>query len=96
MADVLIASGVIFAVLGGWLWVQALYRRFALQHPELGPFRPDSACGGSCDACGSDRCDAGHDAQREPQLAVRVAFEAAGECGAVSAGRRQTNESTGG
>jgi hypothetical protein len=96
MADVLIASAVIFAVLGGWLCVQALYRRFALQHPELGPFRPDSACGGSCDACGSDRCEAGGDAQGAPQLAVRVAFEAAGERGKVSAGRRRNNESTGG
>ena len=63
MADVLIASGVIFAVLGGWLWVQALYRRFATEHPELGPFRPDSACGGSCESCSTGECDAGGPAQ---------------------------------
>lgn len=74
MVDVLVASGVIFAVLGGWLWVQALYRRFAMQHPELGPFRPDSACGGSCEACGTGECDPGDSAQ----ASIRVVLQPAG------------------
>jgi hypothetical protein len=87
MVDVLIASGVIFAVLGGWLWVQASYRRFAARYPELGPFRPNSACGGSCEACGSDGCEAGDD--KKPALAapVRVAFG--------TPGRSDYEESTG-
>ena len=87
MADVLIASGVIFAVLGGWLWVQALYRRFAAQHPELGPFRPDSACGGSCEACSSGECEAGVIAKPARAASVRVTFG--------TAGRSDYEESTG-
>lgn len=32
----LIAMLIIFAVLGGWVGVQALYRRFSARHPEMG------------------------------------------------------------
>ena len=85
MADVLVASGVIFAVLAGWLWVQALYRRFAVAHPELGPFRQDSACGGSCESCGSGDCDAGDPAPA--QAPVRVVLQ--------PAGTRDNHDSTG-
>lgn len=49
MADFLLTSLVIFAVLSGWLYVQELYRGFARRHPELGPFRREEGCGGcSC------------------------------------------------
>ncbi len=57
MVRFLLASGVIFGALVGWLYVQELYRRFAAQHPELGPFRSEGAgCGGGC-ACSGNRCD---------------------------------------
>ena len=37
----LAAIGLIFALLAGGILVQALYRRFARHHPELGPFREE-------------------------------------------------------
>ena len=43
----LAAIGLIFALLAGGILVQALYRRFARHHPELGPFREEKGCG-SC------------------------------------------------
>lgn len=49
MATYLIAIGLIFAILAGGIAVQALYRRFAARHPELGPFREEKSCG-SCTA----------------------------------------------
>ncbi|CAG0926815.1 MAG: hypothetical protein EFKGCFLK_01608 [Rhodocyclaceae bacterium] len=49
MATYLLAIGAIFAILAGGLAVQALYRRFAARHPELGPFREEKNCG-SCSA----------------------------------------------
>ncbi len=57
MLRVLAASGLIFAVMVGWIWVQQRYARFAAAHPQLGPFRsPDGSCGGGC-ACGSGSCE---------------------------------------
>jgi len=41
-----IAVGIILAVLGGWLAVQAAVRRFAARHPEFGPAREE--CAGGC------------------------------------------------
>jgi hypothetical protein len=56
MVDFLLASGVILAVLIGWLYVQDLYRRFAARHPELGPFRAEGQGGcGNC-SCSGGRC----------------------------------------
>ncbi|MCB1872295.1 MAG: hypothetical protein KDI49_09905 [Gammaproteobacteria bacterium] len=48
MGTYLLAVGVILAVLGGWVAVQNLSRRFAAQHPEFGPYREK---GGGCGAC---------------------------------------------
>ena len=50
MADFLLASLAIFAVLVGWVWVQQTYARFAARNPTLGPFR------GEGDRCGSGGC----------------------------------------
>ena len=55
MAKAILAAGVIFGVMVGWLYVQDLYRRFARRHPELGPYRSEGGCGGSC-ACGKGSC----------------------------------------
>jgi len=58
MVEVLTASLVVFGVLAGWLWVEALYRRFAARHPESGPFRDSSGgCGGGCCSCSRGACD---------------------------------------
>ena len=55
MAKAILAAGVIFAVMVGWLYVQDLYRRFARRHPELGPYRGEGGCGGSC-SCRQGSC----------------------------------------
>ncbi|MCC6658797.1 MAG: hypothetical protein IT512_11480 [Rhodocyclaceae bacterium] len=49
MIKYLVTIGLIFAILAGGIAVQALYRRFAARHPELGPFREEKGCG-SCSA----------------------------------------------
>lgn len=55
MANFLIASAVILAVLLGWLEVQRRYRRFAANNPHLGPFRTgEGGCGGC--SCGGGHC----------------------------------------
>ncbi|MEJ2575435.1 MAG: hypothetical protein P8106_01805 [Gammaproteobacteria bacterium] len=57
MVKVLAASAVIFVVLAGWLYVEALYRRFAARHPEAGPFRESGGgCGGGCRSCSGGSC----------------------------------------
>jgi hypothetical protein len=57
MANFLMASIVIFAILVGWVWVQQRYAAFARQNPRLGPFRPaDGSCGGGC-ACKQGHCE---------------------------------------
>ncbi len=54
MLKFVVAPLVILTVLLGWVGVQHLYRRFALRHPEYGPFRDgDMGCGGGC------LCDSG-------------------------------------
>ncbi|KAA6183789.1 hypothetical protein F2Q65_14650 [Thiohalocapsa marina] len=53
MAKLALAVLIIFTVLAGWVWVQQRYARFARQHPELGPYRPE---GGGC-SCGSGHCE---------------------------------------
>ena len=56
MGDFITASGVIFAVLTGWLYVQHIYREYARRHPGQGPFREEGGgCGGSC-ACKQGSC----------------------------------------
>ena len=49
MTKYLVAIVLIFAMLAGGIAVQALYRRFAARHPDLGPFREEKGCG-SCSA----------------------------------------------
>jgi len=58
MVKVLVASGVIFFVLLGWLWVQRRYRQFAADNPHLGPFRSEGGRCGGC-SCGGGSCRAG-------------------------------------
>ena len=59
MADFIIASLALLAVLCGWLFVQYLARSFAARHPEFGPAREEgSGCGKSC-LCGSGGCSRG-------------------------------------
>ena len=55
MAEFVLTSLVIFTVLAGWLYVQDVYRRFAARHPELGPYRQEGGCGGSC-SCSQENC----------------------------------------
>jgi hypothetical protein len=55
MSKYFVTIGLLFALLAGGILVQALYRRFAARHPELGPFREEKGCG-SCSAgsgCGA-------------------------------------------
>jgi hypothetical protein len=56
MLKVLIAGGVIFAVLIGWIAVQSLAREFARRHPEWGPYREKAGCGGDCSCSGGGSC----------------------------------------
>jgi hypothetical protein len=50
MINFLIAVGVIFILMLGWIVVQHLVGKFAAHHPELGPAKEEgSGCGGcSC------------------------------------------------
>ncbi|MCB1792126.1 MAG: hypothetical protein KDJ24_17610 [Gammaproteobacteria bacterium] len=55
MVKFLAASAVILAVMVGWLYVQHIYRRFARGNPQLGPFRSEATCQGSC-GCHQGSC----------------------------------------
>ncbi len=52
MLKMLAASGVIFAVLFGWVAVQRLAREFARRNPQWGPYKERGGCGGNC-SCGN-------------------------------------------
>jgi len=54
----LAAGGIIFAVLLGWITVQAVAREFARRHPEWGPYRERGSCGsgGECSCRGGGNC----------------------------------------
>lgn len=62
IANLLITISVIFSVAIGGILVERLYRRFARQNPQLGPFRKEGkqdCC--SCVAgsgCSGKSCDA--------------------------------------
>ncbi len=63
MTKYLVAIGLIFALMAGGILVQALYRRFARRHPELGPFREDKSGCGACTAgsgCSGPSCSPTH------------------------------------
>ncbi len=51
LANVLISTIAVLALLGGWVAVQAASRRQAQRHPEIGPYR-EAGCGGFCGSCG--------------------------------------------
>ncbi|MCB1772213.1 MAG: chemotaxis protein [Gammaproteobacteria bacterium] len=63
MIEFLLTSGVIFAVLTGWQYVEHRYRRFANDHPALGPFRPEPGCGGGCSCSGGSCSTPGSETQ---------------------------------
>lgn len=54
----LVAIGLIFALMLAGIAVERLYRRFAANNPQMGPFRDTSKCG-SCSAgsgCSDTSC----------------------------------------
>jgi hypothetical protein len=54
------AVGIYFCLLCTLVLVERLYRKFAKENPQLGPFRePDKCmgCKGSEGKCGEDGCD---------------------------------------
>lgn len=60
MSIYLATIAAVFALLAGGIGVDRLYRRFAAQNPELGPYRSSDGC--SCCAqrdkgCTAQRCD---------------------------------------
>jgi hypothetical protein len=67
MVEFVLASAVIFLVMVAWLYVQDLYRRFARYHPELGPFRSEGSCDGSC-SCRQGSCPAPDSTGREIEV----------------------------
>ena len=69
MVEFLMTSVVIFTVMVGWLYVQDLYRRFAQRHPELGPFRGEGGCGGSC-SCKQGGCTTPAPTAQDPVISV--------------------------
>lgn len=71
MAEFVLTSVVIFAVMVGWLYVQDLYRRFAQSHPELGPFRKEGGCDGSC-SCRQGSCSTPSPIQQDPVISVNL------------------------
>ncbi|HHH38347.1 MAG TPA: chemotaxis protein [Sedimenticola sp.] len=57
MLEYLVASGLILALLSGWLLVQHLARDFSRRHPEFGPHREEGGgCGGNCACSGGGSC----------------------------------------
>jgi hypothetical protein len=69
MAEFFLTSMVIFAVMVAWLYVQDLYRRFAQRNPELGPFRGEDGCGGSC-SCQHGSCSTPAPIHQAPVISV--------------------------
>ncbi len=56
--DYLIAIAGVGGLLSGWLYVQHVTRRFALDHPEFGPPREEGeGCGGSCTCSSKGHCN---------------------------------------
>ena len=57
MLNFLIAVGVIFSLMLGWILVQQAARKFAARHPELGPAKEEGlGCGKNC-GCQQGSCD---------------------------------------
>ena len=51
---ILLVMVALFALLAGWVAVQALARRYANRHPETGPYR-EAGCSHGCGSC-AERC----------------------------------------
>jgi hypothetical protein len=49
MGTYLLSIGIILAIMLGWVAVERMAQRFALKHPELGPYRERA---GGCGGCG--------------------------------------------
>lgn len=57
MVNFLIAMGVIFTLMLGWILVQQAARKFAARHPEFGPAKEEGlGCGKNC-GCQAGSCD---------------------------------------
>ena len=52
VVELVTACSVLLLTMGGWLGVQALYRNFAKNNPESGPFREDGG-NSACKCCAS-------------------------------------------
>lgn len=53
LGHLLITFAALLAMLGSWVTVQAVARRFARRHPEFGTYREaGGGCGGGCGGCG--------------------------------------------
>ncbi len=60
MLRLLITIAVIFLAMVIYVVTHRVYKRFARQHPELGPFRSDKEGCGSCSGgsgCSGEPCD---------------------------------------
>lgn len=56
-------------LLGLWLAVQTVARRFAARHPETGPYQEAGAgCGGGCGSCGKPCAESRPPAQQKIDL----------------------------
>jgi hypothetical protein len=57
MINFLIAFGVIFSLMLGWILVQQAARKLATKYPEYGPAKEEGlGCGKSC-GCQANRCE---------------------------------------
>ena len=60
MERYLYAAGIYFCLLCVLVLVNRLYRQFARENPQLGPFREQDkciGCKGSADKCGDNACE---------------------------------------
>jgi hypothetical protein len=55
MGTYLLATGIIFIVMLGWIAVQHMARLFAVKHPEFGSYPEGEGGCGTC-GCSHDRC----------------------------------------
>ena len=69
MAEFFLTSAVIFVVMVAWLYVQDRYRQFAQRHPELGPYRNEGGCDGSC-SCQQGSCPAPGQGRQDSVAAI--------------------------
>ncbi len=57
MLNFLIAMGIIFILMSGWILIQQAARKYAAKHPEFGPAKEEGlGCGKNC-GCGANSCE---------------------------------------